>query len=220
MIPAGGAYPQGATVVLEAVPSEYYQFAGWSGAVVSNNNPLSVVMDGDRSLTATFAEQLTDNTQTPLLWLVGFDITNDFEAAALQTGANGLSLWQSYVAGLNPADPYDTLELGVELGGAGRVITLERRQRPRLHGAPQRQPHRRLSRSPAGASCPGPSTPSPTPCTPPNRKGFTSWKWTFLERRRPPHPLRLHRWFRHRFARPRRQSALRRSLSRAATRGH
>ena len=123
VIPAGGAYPQGTTVVLEAVPSEYYQFAGWSGAVVSTNNPLSVVMDGNMSLTAAFSEQLTDNTQTPLLWLVGQGITNDFATAALQTGANGLPLWQSYVAGLNPADPDDTLALGVELGGAGRVIT-------------------------------------------------------------------------------------------------
>ena len=121
--PAGGTYPQGSTVTVEAVPSDYYQFAGWSGAVVSTNNPLSVVMTGNLSLTASFTERLTDNTQTPLLWLVDQGFTNNFEAAALQTGANGLAMWQSYVAGLNPADPNDTLAVGVELGGAGRIIT-------------------------------------------------------------------------------------------------
>ncbi len=121
--PSGGPYPLGSTVQIEAIPSQYYQFTGWSGAVVSTNNPVSVVMTGDLSLTATFTEQLTGNTQTPLLWLVGQGFTNNFESAALQTGANGLAFWQSYVAGLNPADPNDSLQLGVEPGGAGRVIT-------------------------------------------------------------------------------------------------
>jgi hypothetical protein len=50
-------YPQGTVVTLNAVPSETSVFDGWSGDVspgLSEANPISFTMDGDKEITATF----------------------------------------------------------------------------------------------------------------------------------------------------------------------
>ena len=68
-----GGYTAGSVVQLTAVPNTGYLFDNWSGAATGTSNPLSVTMDGDKSITANFKarvvliapqEQLTtwDNT--------------------------------------------------------------------------------------------------------------------------------------------------------------
>jgi len=47
-------YTPGAVVSLAATPTAGYTFAGWSGALTGSQNPATVVMDGDRSVTADF----------------------------------------------------------------------------------------------------------------------------------------------------------------------
>lgn len=53
--PPGGSYKEGTTVKLVAVPLAGYHFVSWSGDVASSNNPISVVMDNDKKITAMFA---------------------------------------------------------------------------------------------------------------------------------------------------------------------
>jgi uncharacterized repeat protein (TIGR02543 family) len=55
--PAAGTYTYavGATVSVTANPSSGYTFSGWSGAASGTSNPVSVVMTGNRTLTASFA---------------------------------------------------------------------------------------------------------------------------------------------------------------------
>jgi uncharacterized repeat protein (TIGR02543 family) len=53
--PTGGSYRSGATVQATAIPVPGYQFIGWSGALSGTVNPTSVLMDGDKSITANFA---------------------------------------------------------------------------------------------------------------------------------------------------------------------
>ncbi|MHC4572963.1 MAG: InlB B-repeat-containing protein [Planctomycetota bacterium] len=53
--PDKASYSYGETVVLEAVPDTGYHFVDWSGAVTGGSNPVSVVMDGDKSVVASFA---------------------------------------------------------------------------------------------------------------------------------------------------------------------
>ncbi len=58
--PAGGAYPGGTTVTLIPVPTQGYVFDAWTGTdagdVVETGGVYTIVMDEDKSLTATFTE--------------------------------------------------------------------------------------------------------------------------------------------------------------------
>jgi uncharacterized protein (TIGR03437 family) len=52
-----GFYDVGTSVVLTAVASSGYQFAGWSGDLTGAANPQTLAMSSPRSVTATFASQ-------------------------------------------------------------------------------------------------------------------------------------------------------------------
>ena len=60
--PAGGTYDAGTVVTLTASASSGYQFDGWSGSVSSTANPLSVTVNSNLSITATFSEVDTPPT--------------------------------------------------------------------------------------------------------------------------------------------------------------
>jgi hypothetical protein len=55
--PSAGTHPYlaGAQVELRAAPAAGWTFAGWDGAVTGSANPTSLVMDADKTVTATFA---------------------------------------------------------------------------------------------------------------------------------------------------------------------
>ena len=58
--PTNGGYSDGSTAVLTATPDAGYQFDGWSGDASGTTNPLSITMDADKTVTATFSSiQLT-----------------------------------------------------------------------------------------------------------------------------------------------------------------
>ena len=52
--PNAATYSKGASVVVTATPASGWEFAGWSGTLVSNENPLQVNVTTDYDLTATF----------------------------------------------------------------------------------------------------------------------------------------------------------------------
>jgi uncharacterized repeat protein (TIGR02543 family) len=52
--PQAASYTHGSTVSLQAVAAEGYEFAGWSGAVSGSANPVEIVMDSNKSVTAAF----------------------------------------------------------------------------------------------------------------------------------------------------------------------
>ena len=54
--PDQASYPSGTVITLSAVPASGYKFVGWSGDVVSTDNPVQVTMNGDKDVTATFVE--------------------------------------------------------------------------------------------------------------------------------------------------------------------
>ena len=54
--PPGGVYDLGTVVTLHASPREGYLFDGWSGDLTGSENPATLVMEGDRFVTAGFAE--------------------------------------------------------------------------------------------------------------------------------------------------------------------
>lgn len=63
-------YTAGSTVQLLASPSSGYTFSGWSGDASGTMNPLSVVMDRSKAITATFAVQ-TPQTYAVAVSVVG-----------------------------------------------------------------------------------------------------------------------------------------------------
>ncbi|WP_299680919.1 InlB B-repeat-containing protein [uncultured Tenacibaculum sp.] len=54
--PTGGAYDDGTSVELTATPAAGYQFDGWSGDATGTANPLTLVMDADKTVTAMFSK--------------------------------------------------------------------------------------------------------------------------------------------------------------------
>ncbi len=64
--PAGGVYPAGMLVKLTAEPAIGYAFSYWSGDLIDTVNPVYIVMNADKTITATFTElppvALTVNT--------------------------------------------------------------------------------------------------------------------------------------------------------------
>jgi uncharacterized repeat protein (TIGR02543 family) len=52
--PPTGPYNHGTVVTLTATPAPGYHFGGWTGSLTGSNNPDSIVMDGNKSVTATF----------------------------------------------------------------------------------------------------------------------------------------------------------------------
>ena len=59
-------------VQLEAVPAPGYIFIDWSGDILSTANPLTVVMDCNRSIVANFAREGTLHFRLPFDgWTIG-----------------------------------------------------------------------------------------------------------------------------------------------------
>jgi hypothetical protein len=54
--PPGGTYPSGTSVQLTANAATGWHFDHWSGDLAGSTNPASIVMDSDKSVTATFVQ--------------------------------------------------------------------------------------------------------------------------------------------------------------------
>ncbi|MGB0590643.1 MAG: InlB B-repeat-containing protein [Myxococcota bacterium] len=54
VMPPSGSYALGQSLTLEATPQKGWVFGGWTGDVEGGDNPLTVTMDGDLALVATF----------------------------------------------------------------------------------------------------------------------------------------------------------------------
>ena len=53
-----GYYIDGDTVTLTATPDKGYKFMGWSGSVSEASNPLTVTMDSNKAISASFGQQV------------------------------------------------------------------------------------------------------------------------------------------------------------------
>lgn len=57
--PSGSSFTSGTVVTLTATPASGYTFTGWSGAVTGTTNPVTVTMDGNKTVTANYTQQQT-----------------------------------------------------------------------------------------------------------------------------------------------------------------
>jgi hypothetical protein len=121
--PSSGNYTSGTSVQVTATPADYYQFSSWTNGASGTKDPLTLVLTTNVSLQAIFSELLTTNHPTPLWWLAANGITTNQEIAVDQIGANGMPLWESYVAGLNPNNPGEQLRLNFTKDSTGDVLS-------------------------------------------------------------------------------------------------
>jgi hypothetical protein len=78
-VPDQATYNPGTTVELMATPIAGWTFAGWSGDLTGTANPVTVIMDATKIITATF----TQNWNVQLTGLTGYTMSNtEFEALA------------------------------------------------------------------------------------------------------------------------------------------
>lgn len=99
--PTGGTYSAGQTVLLTATASNYYQFAGWGGALGGATNPVTITMDANKSITAAFSEVLATNG-TPHWWLAAYGLSTNDTGALSDEDTDGHQAWQEYLAGTLP----------------------------------------------------------------------------------------------------------------------
>ena len=64
--PDQAIYTYGTTVTLTAVPDPQNQFVGWSGTFSSTTNPYALLMDGNKTVTATFVRSVLGYDRTAL----------------------------------------------------------------------------------------------------------------------------------------------------------
>jgi hypothetical protein len=120
--PTGGTFVSGVSVPVTATPATYFRFSNWTGAASGTNNPIAVVMNTNKTVQAVFAERFTTNHPTPLWWLATNGFTQNVETVVNSIGANGMPLWQSYIAGLNPNNTNSQLRLTVAAASSNRVV--------------------------------------------------------------------------------------------------
>lgn len=62
--PSSGSYDMGEEISVEAQPDDSFVFDSWSGDVSSQNNPVDIVMDESKNVTANFSQKAKSFQQT------------------------------------------------------------------------------------------------------------------------------------------------------------
>jgi uncharacterized repeat protein (TIGR02543 family) len=85
-----GEYEPGTPATLTAVPNPGYRFTGWTGDASGTENPLTITMDADKTVGATFEKDLTDADADGLS---AYDelVVHSTNPALVDTDGDGLS---------------------------------------------------------------------------------------------------------------------------------
>jgi len=135
-----GTYNDGTIVTLTAIPDAGYQFAGWSGDVSGTNPSTSIVMDANKTVTASFIElpiyvdiNATGNNDGTS-WT---DAYTDLQTA-MNAGANSKEVWVAKgvykPTGTGRNATFNVKLLGKVYGGfAGTEVSVDQRDMSLIH---------------------------------------------------------------------------------------
>jgi uncharacterized repeat protein (TIGR02543 family) len=86
----GGIFALGASATLTATPGPGYRFTGWTGDASGTENPLTITMDADKTVGATFEKDLSDSDNDGL---TAYDelVTYGTNPAVADTDGDGLN---------------------------------------------------------------------------------------------------------------------------------
>jgi uncharacterized repeat protein (TIGR02543 family) len=112
--PGQGTYDHGTPVTLTATPASGSHFVGWSGDLTGTTNPATIIMDADKTITATFA------SAGPTAIPQSVDVTED-DSVGITLGAADPDVGDTIFAYIITSGPlYGTLTGGT---GPGRMYT-------------------------------------------------------------------------------------------------
>ncbi len=125
--PARTYYDYGRTVDLTVTAAAYYTFTGWSGDASGTDNPLTLTMDKDKSVTASFWAELATHG-VPVAWLDAYGLTNAPSDEEIMTDldGDGQFAWQEFYAGTDPNNStsvFAVVDFG-RLNGSNYVVWL------------------------------------------------------------------------------------------------
>ena len=113
-LPWSGQFATGASVQLQAVPDGGWEFDGWSGDISTSANPYTVIIDGDKDITANFTELPTlsltktgsgsirvDGTLQSLPWSAQFATGSSVQLQAVPDAGWEFDSWSGDVSSTN-----------------------------------------------------------------------------------------------------------------------
>jgi len=113
--PNSGWYAAGTTASITAYPAAYYHTETWSGDItdaVIAGDLFKVPIYAPRTVSVTFAPNLTATHSVPEYWLAAYGWSKDFDAAAeTDSDADGLPAWAEWRADTDPTNTSSVLKL-------------------------------------------------------------------------------------------------------------
>ena len=115
----------GVTTQITATADQYYHFTNWSGDVSLGDtslNPLDLLIDAPKSVTAHFAQNMTTSSPVPVPeeWLAQFGLTNFEEDVNADPDNDGQFTWEEFLAAMtDPTNPLSYFHTEV---GAGSLL--------------------------------------------------------------------------------------------------
>ncbi len=85
-------------------------FTPLPGWIAPADVEVALAANATTTVAAAYLPLTTSAYGVPVWWLQQFGYTNEPDTAVETIGANGLPLWQSYIAGLDPTDPASRFE--------------------------------------------------------------------------------------------------------------
>ena len=144
--PTNAWYEQGSNAIVTAYPANYYHVSSWLGDTSGagyDGPSLILPMIAPRSVTATFAPNVTSTHGVPEYWLATYGWTQAFEVAAeADADGDGMATWAEWRADTDPTNRASLLAIahldwnpktGVLLnwiGGAARTQIVQRAEAP------------------------------------------------------------------------------------------
>ena len=117
-----GWQKSGQSVLITPTAAQYYHFANWTGDAEGDADPLDLLMDAPKWVTANFAQNMTTNSPVPVPeeWLAGYGLTNFEEDANADPDHDGQKTWEEYLAAMtDPTNPASFFRTRV---GQGNVL--------------------------------------------------------------------------------------------------
>jgi uncharacterized repeat protein (TIGR02543 family) len=112
-LPWSGSFVVGTEVALEAVPDATYEFSSWSGDLSGSDNPTTITIDGDKSVSANFSKIqyllslartgpgtiLVNGVQKSLPWSDLYDAGSSVSLAAAPDSCYEFDSWSDDLTG-------------------------------------------------------------------------------------------------------------------------